>query len=146
MSLHHTSDPECPLCLDKISKATPVLQDWFKIHVKPNFPRAHISWSYRNETEQEQAFADHKSKLRYPYSAHNKIPALALDIFEIDENGEGLWAPTFFYRGEQVQPRQSRQPQVGGLLQPLGRQRSLAGDPRMKLTGVMNNEAKWQLR
>ena len=93
---HHNSDPVCPACADKLLMAHKDLHDWFIDHIKPNFPTAHISWSFRDQASQEQAYADHKSKLHFPYSAHNKMPALALDLFEILESGEGAWNPAFF--------------------------------------------------
>lgn len=96
MSLHHTADPVCPCCEDKLSLVVKELQDWFRTHVKPNFPHAHISWGYRGEVSQEDAYANHRSKLHFPHSAHNKTPAQALDLFELAESGEGLWNPAFF--------------------------------------------------
>lgn len=35
---------------------------------------------YRGKEEQEQAFINGNSKLRFPHSKHNKKPALAMDI------------------------------------------------------------------
>ncbi len=35
---------------------------------------------HRGEEEQNKAFAEGKSKLKYPHSKHNKIPSLAVDI------------------------------------------------------------------
>lgn len=102
MSFHHTSDPACPLCDFKLTQADPYLSWWYKTVVKPNFQRAHISWSYRDQENQEQCFRDGKSKLHYPHSRHNKMDengnpkAEALDLFEIDENGIGVWHPGFF--------------------------------------------------
>lgn len=93
---HHTSDAICPLCEYKLAAVDPTLQYWFRQHIKPNFPDAHISWGYRNETEQEQAYLDHKTRLHYPQSDHNKIPAKALDLFEINDAGQGVWNPGFF--------------------------------------------------
>lgn len=96
MSLHHTAELICELCESKLQEADPSLRVWFRNHIKPNFKDAHVSWAYRDEASQEQAFADHKSRLHFPYSAHNKMPALALDLFEIDGAGEGVWNPKFF--------------------------------------------------
>jgi hypothetical protein len=70
--------------------------DWFNNHVKPNFKDAHVSWSYRDQASQEEAYNDKKSKLHYPQSAHNKTPALALDLFEINDKGQAEWNPSFF--------------------------------------------------
>ena len=42
----------------------------------------------RGEREQNEAFKRGTSRVRYPYSAHNKIPSLAVDIapYPIDWN------------------------------------------------------------
>jgi peptidoglycan L-alanyl-D-glutamate endopeptidase CwlK len=39
-----------------------------------------IICGYRNEAEQNKAFCEGKSKLKFPYSKHNKNPARAVDI------------------------------------------------------------------
>lgn len=36
--------------------------------------------AYRNEVEQNKAFADRRSKLKFPNSKHNLIPSKAIDI------------------------------------------------------------------
>ena len=87
--LHHTDDPVCQACEEKLNTAHQVLKLWFLNNVKTRWPSAHVSWAYRDKASQEQAFADGKSKLHYPDSAHNKtgpdgIPcATALDLFQI---------------------------------------------------------------
>ena len=90
MSIHHTTGSNCPLCALKLVQAHPDLRAWFT-RVKAKFPSIHISWSYRDEESQEQAFKDGKSHLHYPQSAHNKTPALALDLFELSEGGNAVW-------------------------------------------------------
>lgn len=71
--------------------------------VKVAFPLAHIAWAWRDEKEQEQAYRDGKSKLRWPHSAHNhttpegKPQSLALDLFEITDDNVGRWSPSFFF-------------------------------------------------
>ncbi len=93
---HHTSDPVCPLCEQKLLQADARLSAWFHDHVKPSFPEAHVSWTYRDQISQDQAVCDGKSKLSFPNSAHNKLPALAIDLFEIDQTGKATWNPSFF--------------------------------------------------
>jgi hypothetical protein len=95
MNDHHTSNPICGLCEEKLKMADNRLQNWFS-HLKANFPGVHVAWSYRNELEQAQALLDHKTKLKFPDSAHNKVPARALDLFEINEDHQGVWNPKFF--------------------------------------------------
>lgn len=103
MNLYHTNEaPSCPLCDFKLSQAHPELVTWFK-SVKIAHPDCHISWSYRNEQDQEQAFSDHKTKLHYPMSAHNKTDengeprAEALDLFQIDGDNHATFNPRFYF-------------------------------------------------
>lgn len=91
---HHTSDPVCALCEDKLALAHPDLGKWFR-DLKSRHSDVHVSWSYRDELSQEQAFSDGKSKLHFPQSAHNKAPAMALDIFQLDDQGRAKWDPIF---------------------------------------------------
>ena len=95
MSLHHSSDPLCPLCESKLTQAHPSLVQWCR-GVKAQYPNAHVSWAFRDEADQDQALAEGKTKLVWPNSAHNKTPAMALDLFQIDANGLGVWSPQFF--------------------------------------------------
>jgi peptidoglycan L-alanyl-D-glutamate endopeptidase CwlK len=50
-----------------------------------------ILCGYRGEVEQNKAFAEKKSKLKYPNSKHNKKPSLAFDVapYPIDWNNIG---------------------------------------------------------
>lgn len=43
---------------------------------------------HRNEAEQNKAYTDGKSKLKYPDSKHNKVPSMAIDVvpYPIDWN------------------------------------------------------------
>lgn len=93
---HHTNDAVCPLCEEKLASAHVYLQTWFRNVVKPKYPDAHVSWAYRDQAAQEAAFADEKTKLHFPHSAHNKIPARAIDLFQINSAGVAFWAPLFF--------------------------------------------------
>lgn len=92
---HHTTDPNCPLCEEKLQSAHVELVDWYRSFVKVKFPDAHVSWSYRDQESQDAAFEDGKTKLHYPKSAHNKMPSLALDLFRI-QKGIAQWEPSFF--------------------------------------------------
>jgi hypothetical protein len=98
---HHTSDEVCPMCSFKLKSAHPYLRDWFNTWVKPKYINAHISWAFRGEEDQEQAFADHKTLLHWPKSPHNHeeggLPmSMALDLFQIDEDGVARFSPLFY--------------------------------------------------
>jgi hypothetical protein len=99
---HHTTDPECPLCAEKLLQAHPDIVAWFKDCIKPKFPDAHISWSFRDKVNQNQCFAEGKSKLSWPMSAHNKSDdqgnpcAMALDLFQLASNNMACWPYQWF--------------------------------------------------
>ncbi len=125
MSLHHTSDDVCPLCEHKLTEAHPYLVDWYRNKVKPKFKDAHISWSYRGEADQEQAYIDHKTKCHYPNSPHNhteegKPLSLALDLFQIDENHQALFSPRFYFDINEMNVAESIPLKWGGTFKDLG--------------------------
>jgi hypothetical protein len=101
MSFHHTADKTCLSCEDKLQSAHAVLRAWFHA-VKDKYPNVHISWGYRNQADQEQAFHEGKTELHYPHSAHNAVGidskpcARALDLFQIDEDGVARFAQLFY--------------------------------------------------
>lgn len=117
---HHTSDPVCPLCEEKLAQADAALQSWFREKIKPGFPDAHISWSFRNQADQEQAYADGKTKAHWPNSKHNHMPSLALDLFQIDEDGKALWSPKFFFEVDEVTQRSGSPIRWGGTFRTIG--------------------------
>lgn len=93
--MHHTTDSICPGCEEKLHQAHPVLVEWFHDSVKPTYPEAHVSWTFRDALDQDRAFKDGKTKLKFPNSMHNRIPARALDLFEI-KAGKAVWDEDFF--------------------------------------------------
>ena len=93
---HHSSDPVCALCTQKLALVHPDLHKWYVEQIKPIFHDSHISWGFRDAADQEIAVEDGKSKLEFPQSAHNKTPAMALDLFQIDEAGHAKWDPGYF--------------------------------------------------
>lgn len=100
MRLHHTDDPICPLCEEKLKGAHEYMAEWFR-RVKRSYPNVHTSCAYRGKEEQDAAVARGASRARFPKSAHNferdgKPCSLALDLFQIDEDGIGRWVPLFF--------------------------------------------------
>lgn len=98
---HHTQDTACPLCEEKLETAHPDLAAWYRTSVKPAHPDAHISWAWRGEQDQERAFEDGKTQLRWPRSPHNHMAdgkpcSYALDLFEIDDTYQALFRPKFY--------------------------------------------------
>lgn len=95
MSIHHTQDEICPLCTQKIAEAHPTLQLWWG-KIKAKFPDAHVSWSFRDEANQNTFFQSGKTLARWPHSAHNKEPAQAMDLFQLREDNVASWQRSFF--------------------------------------------------
>jgi len=136
---HHTADPVCPLCADKLQMAVPELVAWFN-RIKAVYPNAHVSWSYRNQADQEQFFKDGKTQCHYPNSAHNKMQngkpaALALDIFLIDEDGSARF-PGLWYAKLNAENEQNREPILWG-----GRWKHLGDMDHFEFSGAQRSEA-----
>jgi hypothetical protein len=93
-TLMHQNGIYCESCSDKLATAHPKLNLWFLI-LKNHFPSAHIAWAFRGQADQDKAFAEGKSRLRWPRSKHNNMAngvpqSLALDLFFL-ENGAAKW-------------------------------------------------------
>ena len=121
---HHTSDPECLLCEQKLTQAHPDLGKWFR-DLKSRHANVHISWSYRDQESQEKAFSEGTTKLHYPLSAHNHTvqgepQALALDIFQIDDTGKAVFDPVFCAKVNQESLSLGYQLKWGGQWKSLG--------------------------
>jgi hypothetical protein len=74
---------------------------WF-VFVKTKFPDAHISWAFRDEKNQNEAFDRGLSKVRWPNSKHNYMEngapmSKALDLFKINEAGAAQWPVDWFH-------------------------------------------------
>lgn len=96
----HQEGPECTGCEAKGKTALPYLFEWFKAKKRAN-PRLHISCASRGFDDQEAAFNSGASKLRWPWSAHNRRKpngepeSWALDLFEIID-GKAVYSPRTF--------------------------------------------------
>lgn len=100
--MRHESGPECPNCNEKLKQAHPDIAAWYR-KVKFKYVNVHISWSFRNMADQNRAYSEGKSQLRWPKSKHNHMEqalpcALALDLFLIDEDGLARFPPLFYAR------------------------------------------------
>lgn len=105
----HGDGPSCQGCNDKLRDVHPALGEWFH-RMKSKYVSIHIAWGFRNEAEQEKCFRDGASVLRWPASKHNhlgldgKPQALALDVFQIDDDGVDRWSPAFYFKlSEEIQ-------------------------------------------
>lgn len=92
---HHTKDLPCPLCEEKRRDAHPVLQGWWE-RVKAQFPDAHLSWTFRDEANQNLFYLQGKTRCKWPNSAHNQKPSRAMDLFQLREDGVPSWHTVYF--------------------------------------------------
>lgn len=96
---HHTKDPVCPLCEEKIQTGHPMLQAYWE-HLKSQFETAHLSWVFRGEADQNTFFREGKTRVTWPDSAHNQMKdglpcARAMDLFEIRPDGVAYFGQDF---------------------------------------------------
>jgi len=98
---HHVNEPhECPACEEKLEECHYLLAYWFE-KLKHEFPDAHISWGFRSKEDQDEAFANHKSRLRWPMSKHNvmvkgKASSRAIDLFRLTDDYQAEFNPQWF--------------------------------------------------
>lgn len=90
-TLRHQAGAVCGLCEAKLLTAHNDLAKWFRA-AKAKWSNMHVSWAFRDQAAQERAFLEGATLLHWPNSAHNNMvgttpAALALDIFQIDEDG-----------------------------------------------------------
>jgi hypothetical protein len=99
MSLHHTKESRCELCEEKLATAHEYLGQWFR-RVKDRYPSVHVSWAWRGQADQDR-FHKEGTGVAWPKSKHNAMKdekpcSLALDLFEIDDNGAARFSPMFY--------------------------------------------------
>lgn len=101
MSVHQEGDL-CQGCEIKLETAHLSLRDWFHA-VKKNTPNIHISWAYRDEDSQNQAYYDGKSRFKWPDSDHNYMEnglpcSFALDLFVLQDDLSAIFPPSTYSR------------------------------------------------
>lgn len=95
-TVRHTSDPQCPLCLHKLTESHLAMRDWF-LWVKSIYPEAHVSCAFRDQAKQREEYIAGRSMLDWPMSKHNYTQegqpcSLALDIFLINSEGKAVFS------------------------------------------------------
>ncbi len=93
--MKHSRRQPCPLCEKKLKDGHETLVKAFKAVVSA-YPNAHVSWTFRSEQEQNEAHKRGASRLKWPDSKHNKKPSLAMDLFQIRDDGVASWDLAFF--------------------------------------------------
>lgn len=95
----HSHEEICLGCEDRLKQASELIITMFRV-IKEKHPETHTSWVYRNEAEQDKAVSTGESMLRFPKSKHNILPSQAMDIFQIDKNGQAIFDPQFCYQAK----------------------------------------------
>lgn len=96
----HNDGPVCRGCLTLLESVHLEMGKFF-IWAKNLYPDLHIAQGWRGEKEQDKAYEDGKSKLKWPNSKHNHMVnfhpcSLALDLFQIDHNGLAKFDVNFY--------------------------------------------------
>lgn len=100
---HHVNGINpCPLCADKLKEAHPYFLKFYH-DLKNDFPKSHISWTWRDRDTQNQMYNDGRSKCLWPGSSHNfmkdnKPCSRAIDLFVLSEEGIAQWPTPFFLK------------------------------------------------
>ena len=84
---HVEGTDSCGGCEARLKECHQYMRDWFE-WVKKAHSTVHVSWGFRDEQSQNDAFASGASTLRWPLSKHNRMngntpESAAIDIFEI---------------------------------------------------------------
>lgn len=82
----HSNIPSCPACNDKLAQVHPDLVRWVGV-LRSTHPDAHVSTGYRDKADQEACFAGGVSHAHFGQSAHNTVPAQAVDLFRLTQAG-----------------------------------------------------------
>jgi len=91
----------CFGCTDKMKWVHPFLVTWFWKQ-KAKYNNLHCSDGWRGPSDQEKMFNEGKSDKHWPDSKHNRTLAdhtpcsEAVDLFMINEDGEGQWNRAFY--------------------------------------------------
>lgn len=101
MSPKHVNLDPCPSCNLKREQLCDELKPWVD-HIRHSHVDAHVSWTFRDEASQNEAFMNGRSKLKWPNSPHNhknmndKPESRAFDLFQLSPEGKALWPLEFF--------------------------------------------------
>lgn len=93
----HKNDGNCEKCHEFLNEdgCYPTLRSWFTIMQAKN-PEVHIFKAGVGEEQQERFFDEGKSKARWKESPHNYSPVMALDLFQLTEEGKASFGPAWY--------------------------------------------------
>ena len=90
----HVNASPCPSCDEKLKQVHPDLVRWVNV-LRSTHPDAHVSCGYRGKADQEDAFRTGHSHAHFGQSAHNTVPAMAVDLFRLTTSGATFDRPWY---------------------------------------------------
>lgn len=128
--------------LAHLSTAHPLLQTLGRRVIKrADLPRdLRVLFGHRSKADQDKAFASGASKLRWPNSKHNSVPAVAVDIVPL-EGGQVSWDWAHYHQIAPIIKDEWAKMQAEGLTGAAvltwgGDWRSFKDGPHWELSGV----------
>ena len=80
----HINASPCPACDKKLKQVHADLAHWVRM-LRETHPDAHVSCGFRGEADQELAKKTGHSNAHFGQSAHNTVPATAVDLFRLTQ-------------------------------------------------------------
>lgn len=90
----HTDGPSCDGCNERLTQAHDSISDFYYF-IKQKYHNVHCSWVYRGKEDQEKMFDEKSTFAHFGESKHNLLPAQAIDLFQINENGAAVFDGVF---------------------------------------------------
>ena len=115
--MKHQNGARCLRCEEKLKEANPEIVSFF-YWLKPRYQKIHISWTFRDQANQDQFFMRGTSKLKWPNSPHNatdlmgKADSHAIDLFVLDDD-KALW-PIETFKAIAKDVRDNKIPMIWG--------------------------------
>jgi hypothetical protein len=119
MNTTHKDGIECPLCSYRVLSSHPYLVRWY-LAKKSSYINLHISYAWRSKEDQDRAYSEHKSLVKWPKSKHNFVrsdgtpESRALDLFQIDEDYCARFSPSFMSKLNDENKKESLAIRWGG--------------------------------
>lgn len=122
--MKHTNTEVCESCNNKLEESHPEMREW-TLALRKRYLDVHVSCTFRNQVDQDQAYLAKASTLRWPHSKHNHTRhgrpySLAVDLFQIDQFGKGKWDAVFFKKVHRENSAYHQKMRWGGEFKTLG--------------------------
>lgn len=96
----HVNEGPCQSCQEKLTQCHSTVVDLYNF-IKNKHYDAHIAWSFRDQTTQNQLVAQGKSRQPWDQSPHNHTEngqpcSLAIDLFQLTDAGQANFAVAYY--------------------------------------------------